>query len=231
MKSKFLRVITAGVLLTLSGTINIANAEYMVDTGNDSFIDTSTGLEWMDFGINNNQSYNYVSSQLGLGGTYESWRLATADEVYAMWTTAFISDENQWMDLNYFGDGQFYTYDYRGIEGNLWDVNSDVMGYNWNITGNDKQSRGWFEDSSGNFTYVYVNNTSHPNYHDKAHLGGEVVGSDDVNQYSSTLLVKDIMVDEVVDVNEPATLAIFALGIIGLRIRRFKKQEFTRFTG
>jgi len=61
-----------------------ASAGLIIDTDNDSFIDSSTTLEWIDFGVNNGQSFSYISSQLSIGGDYEGWRLPTIDEVYVM---------------------------------------------------------------------------------------------------------------------------------------------------
>ena len=71
MKFKFLKTTFTGIVLSISCLVNMANADViLIDTDNDSFIDMNTGLEWMDFGINNNHTYNFVASQLGEGGSY-----------------------------------------------------------------------------------------------------------------------------------------------------------------
>ena len=52
MTFKFLKSTLVGLILSTSCLVNVANAG-IIDTANDSFIDTSTEIEWMDFGINN----------------------------------------------------------------------------------------------------------------------------------------------------------------------------------
>jgi len=42
--------------------------------------DTETGLDWLDVTASVEKSYNYVSSQLEVGGKYEGYRYATARE-------------------------------------------------------------------------------------------------------------------------------------------------------
>ena len=84
MNIKRVKATFLALVVTLMSLGNLVNAA-IIDTDEDSFIDTQTGLEWMDFGINNHQSFNEVSSQLGAGGEYEDWRLPSIDEVYTMW--------------------------------------------------------------------------------------------------------------------------------------------------
>ena len=84
MNIKMLKAAVAGMILSVFFIVNIVNAGLIQDTSSDSFIDLSTNLEWMDFGINNGQSYNFVASQLGAGGAYEGWALASYDQVYTM---------------------------------------------------------------------------------------------------------------------------------------------------
>ena len=44
-------------------------------------IDSATGLEWLDWTLSTNRSYNDVESQFGVGGNFEGWRHATTAEV------------------------------------------------------------------------------------------------------------------------------------------------------
>ncbi len=43
--------------------------------------DTDTGLDWLDVTESLALSYNQVTSQMGVGGTYEGWRYATMAEL------------------------------------------------------------------------------------------------------------------------------------------------------
>ena len=45
------------------------------------FLDTTTGLQWLEFEHANGMSYNNVISQMGAGGTLEGYRYATSAEV------------------------------------------------------------------------------------------------------------------------------------------------------
>lgn len=113
MKTKAVKKMLMGIGLTLICLCNSASAT-IIDTDQDSFVDTLSGLEWMDFGLNNHQSYNYVSSQLGVGGEYEGWRLPTINEVYVMWHNVANLDEVEadYENLHYHGMWQFYAEDY-----------------------------------------------------------------------------------------------------------------------
>ena len=79
-------IITVGILITFSMTASAG----LINTTENSFIDENSSLEWMDFGVNNTDTYDFVSSQLGNGQAYEGWRLATIDEVYNMYSNTFL---------------------------------------------------------------------------------------------------------------------------------------------
>ena len=150
---KTLAVISCSLILNFS-----ANAGVIVDTNNDSFIDTSTGLEWMDFGINNGQSFNYVSSQLDQGGEYFGWMLPSLDQVFTMWSNVADLDGVSALseNLNHHGAGQFRAYDLNSNilngDDSAWDATFDVIGYN-NISINDLRIHTYgtamFEGSDG----------------------------------------------------------------------------------
>jgi hypothetical protein len=78
---KFLRnTLSAGLLML--GATSTANAA-LIDSG--SFTtDTSTGLDWLDLTETVSTSYDYVSSQLGEGGEFEGWALASRSQVLGL---------------------------------------------------------------------------------------------------------------------------------------------------
>ena len=55
-------------------------------------IDTATGLEWLDWTLSTNRSYDDVSTQFGVGGNYEGWRHATAEEAVVLFQNAGITN-------------------------------------------------------------------------------------------------------------------------------------------
>ncbi|PKF61911.1 hypothetical protein CW745_07930 [Psychromonas sp. psych-6C06] len=200
-----------------------ASAGVITDTNNDSFIDTSTGLEWMDFGINNGQSYNYVASQLGQGGQYQGWALASKEQVYTMWANAFLglgaSDEN----ANHSGTGQLYVSDGYGVSGSVFSETFDAMGsniaYNIGTPYEYNYNLAWFAGNNG-LSYVYKQEFTGSYYdlnrNDIAYIYDNNNYDSNLNrsyEQRSTMLVRST-------VSAPATLAIFALALIGLRFRR-----------
>ncbi|WP_294988567.1 PEP-CTERM sorting domain-containing protein [Sulfuritalea sp.] len=53
----------------------------IIDASDHSYLsDTATGLDWLDVTTTAGMSFNYVSSQLGVGGQFAGWRYATGDE-------------------------------------------------------------------------------------------------------------------------------------------------------
>jgi len=69
------RLALAGIFVFASGSVNAA----VIDNGYYTS-DTVSGLDWLDVTISSNQSFNYVSSQFGVGQEYEGWRYATSLE-------------------------------------------------------------------------------------------------------------------------------------------------------
>lgn len=52
--------------------------------------DTSTGLRWLDFTQTAGQSFDAVSTQLGVGGAFDGFNYATSAQVETFWTNAGI---------------------------------------------------------------------------------------------------------------------------------------------
>ena len=238
MKFKTLKITLAGIILFITCLVNVVNAEVIkIDTDNDSFIDTSTNLEWMDFGINNNYSYNSVVSELGSGGIYSEWRLASKDEVYNMWALAFLNVGANFEDKDYYGIEQFRAQDGKNTFGSVFTGITQIMGYN-GIHGAGEINEhvaavGLFQGSNG---ISYVNNWTYSDEHGISNRDDVSALVDhgnlerwrtDNSVYWSTMLVKK----EITEVPNPISLAVFTLGFMGLGICRFKKQSISHFTG
>lgn len=231
MSFKFINTTLAGVVLCVSCIFNSANAG-LIDTANDSYIDTRTNLEWMDFGINNIHSYNYVASQLGSGGVYEGWQLATSAQVLDLWTHIFADiDAKYYKDLNAFGPGQFFMLDGGSEAGSvIRDAVPTVMGFNYegNIGTNEqfRQAQGMFEGDSGlaHVEFLYFTDLDPLNLTEK-HDSVAFNDSFNLDFVANTPLIDRSTLLVKVKVPEPSTFAIFALGVIGLASRRFKKQS------
>ena len=75
------------------------SASLITDTNNNSFIDNVQSLEWMDFGQNNQLTYNQVNSLINSPTNSGDWRLATEDQAISLWTSLFA---NKGATANYF---------------------------------------------------------------------------------------------------------------------------------
>lgn len=53
--------------------------------------DMDNNLDWLDWTLSTNRSFNDVSTQFGVGGDFEGWRHATDAEVLALYQSAGIS--------------------------------------------------------------------------------------------------------------------------------------------
>jgi len=217
MKSKFLKFVLLSTACTFG---SFANAGLIVDTADDSFIDATTGLEWMDFGINNHLSYSGVVAQLPT--TYSEWRLATESEVVDLWHNAFFEGSSYAQE---YATGGVYS-SYRALNDaagmSSFDAAFDAMSTNVNNV-----AIGWFADTTGGLSYAqYIDrhlvSNQLTNTDDAAYMTGRNTPYSEYQfstdpQYS-TMLVRS-------SVPESSTLAIFALGMIGLASRRFKKKS------
>ena len=89
-----LRIITQFVLIALAtsfGTAQAALISAQSDFGLDTVtVDTSTGLRWLDVTLSTDYSYDEIQAQLGHGGMFEGFRLASRDEVSTLFSNAGI---------------------------------------------------------------------------------------------------------------------------------------------
>jgi hypothetical protein len=198
---KTLKIMSLAIALTMSS----ASSAGIIDAADNTFDDTTTGLQWMDFGVNNHHSYNEVSNLLGT--TYSGWQLANQEQVIELWENIFAPLS---YDTRTYATGQMYS-KYNGYAGSYSHLKA-IIGENSN-----SGMVGWFADSTGSMStavsnmssgaYVYGRGTNYDTHKNRQ------------NANWSTMLVK------AANVPEPSTLAIFALGMMGLASRRFKKKS------
>ncbi len=205
-----------------------ANAGIITDTDNDSFIDNSTGLEWMDFGINNGHTFDFVSQQTIAGGIYEGWQVASAEQAYGMWMNAFRDIESI---ITTDAAGAYEAYHGAEVVRSNFAVLYDIMGVNvtrlpprWNYEYDI--SVGWFNGTFGMSYVAYVEYTDPDldmQFDDTIYYLDSDKSSDiydEIDKKHSTMLVK------ITKVPEPSTLAIFALGLIGIASRRLRSNIY-----
>jgi hypothetical protein len=225
------------LIITLALTSTFSNAGLITDTNNNSFIDEATGIEWMDFGVNNQYTYNEVVSLLGEGLQFSGWRLPTEREALDLWYNAFQDFPSSFY-TNYRRDGLYndtylhggtlnsrYTYDGDPKPYfSPWDEEFDAMGFNsvWRAGTEQQQkiSQGLFLNSEGNIATLKYTNITHANENDWVSsygaTGQQNMLKGRIDTSYSAMLMK---------VPEPSTLAIFALGVMGLVSRRLKTKK------
>lgn len=233
---KLKSLLFAALMFVCNTHAGIINYDHMLA---DSFQDTDTGLIWMDFGVNNNQSYNFVASQLGAGGLYEGWRLPTIAEVYAMW--ASVADfDNVIADLeypNYYGVGQLYGSDSNSFGGDdsVWESTFESIGFNelMDLTNSGytrHHSYGRFMGTEGLSIVSFIDVAITCISPCSPSMRNDTIGLDDSYNYDyllddsndrlSTLLVRSFTERDSTQVSAPATIALFALGVVGIGVTR-----------
>lgn len=225
MKFTFIRAIFTITVLSMAA---LANAGIITDTNNDSFVDETTGLEWMDFGINNHLTYNQVAAQLGVGGLYEGWIIAQSAQTERLFRNVFLGlgvqpthDEVDRVEIRHG----------NGTQASLWTEVYEIIGHNYDWSrsiGTHGLFRSAFGDGTGVFhNFSFTEFESIQPFTDRLTWLDRTIpnpnnppapppppGSDLREQ--THLTYSTMLVRGSVQVPEPTTLAIFTLGIIGL---------------
>ena len=209
-----------------------ASAGLITDTDRDSFIDSTTSLEWMDFGVNSADTYDFVASQLGTGQAYDGWRLATKDEVYNMYSNTFLTLSAEYINpLD--SVGRSTVIDGQNKSVSVFDDIFEIMGYNTlrreGTPCEIKWASGLFEGNDGLSlfkTYDLVGSFEKRFSGDKVsfydHANFDYLSNSTSAEYS-TMLIKSTGSGDITSVPEPSTIAIFTLAIFGLVSRKFSK--------
>jgi len=127
--------------------------------------DTVGGLDWLDLTESTGRSFDYVSTQFGVGGEFEGWRYATGEEFNILinnytGSTHHINDYTQ----HYYGDGVL-----DGLVSLLGNTGSSSSPYSYGKIGDfhDFDGRIWLSlivlsnnSSASHSAYTYTNDGS-----------------------------------------------------------------------
>jgi hypothetical protein len=198
MNIKMLKAAVAGLVLSVSG---FANAGMIVFTDEASWLAATSSVTTIDF--------NTGSDQVGRGSNYtESGVTFSADSVYSIY------------DIDY--DASYHDTGYLDMEGsNLgMDFGSDITALGFYF--------GAFYDNEVSMTFDngQVFNLSAPTsqYSFFGLVSDDSFNSVTMNTANAFTAFDNVSFGDAAEVPEPSTLAIFALGVLGLASRRFKKQ-------
>lgn len=237
MSIQKLKMVLGGALLFVS---SLANATFISDSsynGFDTFIDSRTGLEWMDFDeTGSNYTSNEILGLMGPGETFEGWFIPDEVIAFALWEN--IRDS--------------YTFPITGIEDDAFGDRLGVVGASdgdmaalASIVGSnvDSYPAGFaqFKQSDGLWGYLAYAPALGSFNTERIFgrpLSNALVINFDTFQFdifadrdNPTLLYRESISAPPPPppppsvVSGPNTLAIFALGLMGLASRRFKKQS------
>jgi len=210
MKFQFSNVVIIGCVLSFGCMLNVANAG-IINNGDFTTVD---GADWLDMSFTDGKSYNEVLSLIQSGNTLFGWRVASFNEVEAMYRSfGYTETPNDTSDQYYVtNNGYDQVLQHLGSTYNGGTTYAFTVGYVNNI-GNNYSSQN---------TWQQVVQTGAISSNNNGFWRGDSWGNaqSNANSMIGTYLTRGGAV-----VPEPSTLAIFVLGIMGLASRRFKKQS------
>ncbi|MFT6125556.1 MAG: hypothetical protein ACJAV0_001704 [Shewanella sp.] len=227
MNHKFLKMAFAGVVLSVSSFTNaglITHNNYTLDTNTN--IVTGNGIEWLQWSETIGES---ITSSLATYAT-DGWVLAGNDRMASLFsdfgwsngnseTSAFVTttpytaaDDNSIMDnfIELFGVTRIGNHPSYGTGiNNLFQTNA--------LFGDDANGNSLYQDANIRSDYLFQGNPTS--------YAALMYQENTYTTASSSSLYGVALVRNAQSVPEPSTLAIVALGIMGLASRRFKKQS------
>jgi hypothetical protein len=212
----------ASILLSASAqALPIVQADAFTAGDNKAALETSTGLVWMDFGVNQHQSYSEVVSLLS--NEYLGWRLPTAAEVDNLWTNLFdgLPEWNRYsQDFGYLS-----SYDHDDYFDQIFAIFGQSPDAEVTVTDNDtnllldswttKALFGVFAKESGVNGFVNLWQ-AYDDVHPNSALYIEMSSGVDISDWYGTLLVKDT----ITSVPEPSGLTLGLFLLLALVYRR-----------
>jgi hypothetical protein len=216
------KLMAIAVLLTAARTqaLPIVQADAFAAGDNKAALEISTGLVWMDFGVNDNETYSQVKSKLNTD--YLGWRLPTGVEVQHLWTSLF-STMPGWHEYSGLSFLDEYNLDAEfesifAILGSGKDATRINTNTQTEVTETWQARSGFGVFQSDSSKYGLVNMFEpYDSIHNDESLYLEFYV--DVNDWYGTMLVKNT------NVPEPSSLMMFGLGLLGLLFSRRRMNQ------
>lgn len=210
------------LLSATSQALPIVQADAFAAGDNKAALETSTGLVWMDFGVNSHLSYDHVRYLLPT--QFAGWRLPTAAEVDHLWSALF-DNLPEWNRYNQ-GFGSMASMNQDDYFNSIFDVfgnNADSYFESRDQDGNvidswtSKSMFAVFQKEPGVSGYVSAD-SPYDTIHSSTAMYIEMTGVD-VSGWFGTLLVKD----SATTVPEPGSLFLMLVAMSALVVRHRRK--------
>jgi hypothetical protein len=218
MKNKLLSAILASMFFVVSHSSDAGIIDYgslsLGQVGDTYVTDTLNNVEWLRWDQVDHLNYSQLIIELGAGGTYEGWTIANND--YAnKFTNALFSSSGSTCDSVTAGTICATPFDYAKFVQLIGNTFDGQAGTNY----------AWFDSANGRGQEVgLLSALDDQNKFGKANEWTSLANTD---AYSDTGINSHVPMGALLykanAVPEPSTFAIFALGMIGLTSRRFKK--------
>ncbi len=240
MKFKFLKAVAAGLILSASCFVSVATAGLITYNGytldEDTNIVTGNALEWLQWDETVGQS---VNEALGIYSV-DGWRLASNNNMSALFNSFF--PEISWDDDENTSQEPDVSLPWDSSEDSQYSHLIELFGKtspnaveytqypldpfleSCGIFGLDADQDGYINVACAYDDYTWFDDLIDGPENESSWVS--MLGDEEASQYTRDTHYSEggIVLVRSVSVPEPSTLAIFALGMIGLASRRFKKQ-------
>jgi hypothetical protein len=201
---KYLKTIFLTLILSSGLFVNVASAGLITGATTDTSLDTVSGLEWLDFSFTAGMSYNDVlSSNYVISEGYE---IATLDQVKDLWVNVGLFTDIDAAANSILSNMGCMSYLYSSRH------NCDQVGEEW--TG------AFYKSNGANYNLTLIDTTNGANALFFESWAASPLKSDSFRVDAAAYLVRSAT-----SAPEPSTLAIFALGMMGLAVRRLNKNS------
>jgi hypothetical protein len=202
MKFKFLKEVSAGLLLIASTSANAV----IIDNGSYTTVD---GVDWLDMSFTDGKSYNDVLSLISIGQALEGWSVAAFDSVAGLHNSFgyTVTPSTTSGAYNNGNTGYSEIKDLIGATMGTAPYSAWTLAYVAELNGSATQQR---TVQSGEYYSIAADFWRGDSWGFDQAVADDRIGTW-LNRPGVTI-------------PEPTTFALFALGLMGLASRRFKKQ-------